>query len=66
MFLMTKYFGEEMIKKRNGKIINIGSDITYKNIENKPNDKAPKPNLGLRSVTDFTPNVDQFQTGLMT
>ena len=27
-FLMTKYFGEEMIKKRDGKIINIGSDLS--------------------------------------
>jgi NAD(P)-dependent dehydrogenase (short-subunit alcohol dehydrogenase family) len=27
-FLMIKYFGEEMVKKRNGKIINIGSDLS--------------------------------------
>ena len=28
-FLMTKYFGELMIKKKNGSIINIGSDLSF-------------------------------------
>jgi NAD(P)-dependent dehydrogenase (short-subunit alcohol dehydrogenase family) len=47
-FLMTKYFGEEMIKKRNGKIINIGSDLSV---------VAPTQDIYKKIYTNYTKPV---------
>ena len=45
---MTKYFGEEMIKKRNGKIINIGSDLSV---------VAPNQDIYKKIYTNYTKPV---------
>jgi NAD(P)-dependent dehydrogenase (short-subunit alcohol dehydrogenase family) len=43
-FLMIKYFGEEMVKKRQGRIINIGSDLSV---------IAPNQDIYKKAFSDF-------------
>jgi NAD(P)-dependent dehydrogenase (short-subunit alcohol dehydrogenase family) len=47
-YLMIKYFGEEMSKKRNGSIINIGSDLSV---------IAPNQNIYKKAYKNFIKSV---------